>query len=169
MASSVDYLPLEKAKSPVWKYFGFPAREGKFLEPDKKKRQTVHCVLCKQSLSYKGNTTNLIVHLQYNHKVEYANISSKIATNSRMSEPSTPGQRSIAEAFENLTPLPRNSKRWQTLTASVCYFIGKDMQAYDCVNDPGFRNMLKSFEPRYIPPDRSTITKNTAHKDSPLE
>ena len=75
-----------------------------------------------------------------------------------MSEPSTPGQRSIAEAFENLTPLPRNSKRWQTLTASVCYFIGKDMQAYDCANDPGFRNMLKSFEPRYNPPDRSTIS-----------
>ena len=51
MASNVEYLPLEKAKCPVWKYFGFPAQEGKFLEPDKKKRQTVHCVLsllCKQ-------------------------------------------------------------------------------------------------------------------------
>ena len=71
MASNVEYLPLEKAKSPVWKYFGFPAQEGQILEPDKKKRQTVHCVMCKQSLSYKGNTTNLIVHLQYNHKDEY--------------------------------------------------------------------------------------------------
>ena len=46
MASNFEYLPLEKAKSPVWKYFGFLAQEGKFLEPDKKKRQTVHCVLC---------------------------------------------------------------------------------------------------------------------------
>ena len=52
-----------------------------------------------------------------------------------MSEPSKPGQCSITEAFEYLTPLPRNSKRWQTLTASVCYFIGKDMQPYDCVTD----------------------------------
>ena len=77
-------------------------------------------------------------------------VSSKKATSSNMSEPSKPGQRSITEAFENLTSLPRNSKRWQTLTASVCYFIGKDMQPYDCVTDPGFRHMLKSFEPRYI-------------------
>ena len=42
MASNVEHLPLEKAKSPVWKYFGFPAQEGKFLEPDQKKSQTVH-------------------------------------------------------------------------------------------------------------------------------
>ena len=131
MASNVEYLPLEKAKGPVWKYFGFPAQE-----PDKKKRQTVHCVLCKQSLSYKGNTTNLIIHLQYNHKDEYDSVSSKIATSSHTSEPSKPGQPSIMEPFENLTPLPRHSKRWQTLTASVCYFIGKDMQPYDCVTDP---------------------------------
>ena len=82
MASNVEYLPLEKAKSPVWKYFRFLAQEGKFLEPDKKKRQTVHCGLCKQLLSYKGNTTNLIVHLQYNHKVEYDSVLSKIATSS---------------------------------------------------------------------------------------
>ena len=100
--------------------------------------------MCKQSLSYKGNTTNLIVHLQYNHKDEHDSVLSKIATSFRMSEL---GQHSITEAFENLTPLPRNSKRWQALTASVCYFIGKDMQPYDCVTDPGFRHMLKSFEP----------------------
>ena len=77
MGSNVEYLPLEKAKSPVWKYFGFLAQQGNFLELDKKKRQTVYC---KQSLSYKGNTTNLIVHLQYNHKDEYDSVSSKIAT-----------------------------------------------------------------------------------------
>ena len=79
MASNVEYLPLEKAKSPVWKYFRFLAQEGKFLELDKKKRQTVHCGLCKQLLSYKGNTTNLIV---YNHKDEYDSVSPKIATSS---------------------------------------------------------------------------------------
>ena len=61
-----------------------------------------------------------------------------IATSSRMCEPSKLGQRSITEAFENLTPLP-----WQNLTASVCYFIGKDMQTYDCVTDPGLRHVLK--------------------------
>lgn len=38
-----ELLPLEGDVSTVWKYFGFPARNGKFLEPDKKKRKQVHC------------------------------------------------------------------------------------------------------------------------------
>ena len=37
MATSRDLLPLEGAKSGVWDYFGFPAKDGKFVEPDNKK------------------------------------------------------------------------------------------------------------------------------------
>ena len=32
-----EQLKLEKAKSPVWEYFGFPAENGQYLEKDKKK------------------------------------------------------------------------------------------------------------------------------------
>ena len=35
--SDCELLQLDKATSAVWHYFGFPAREGKFIEPDKKK------------------------------------------------------------------------------------------------------------------------------------
>ena len=45
------------------------------------------------------------------------------------------------------------------MTESVCYCIAKDMLPLSCVNDPGFKHMLKTFEPRYIPPDRSTLTR----------
>ena len=31
-----EFLPLEKAKSVVWNYFGFPARSGKFVQKDKR-------------------------------------------------------------------------------------------------------------------------------------
>ena len=34
------------------------------------------------------------------------------------------------------------------------------MLPFDCVNDSGFRHMLHTFEPRYVPPDRSTITRH---------
>ena len=34
------------------------------------------------------------------------------------------------------------------------------MQPLDTINDPGFRHMLKEFEPRYQPPDRKTIAVN---------
>ena len=34
-----DVLPLEVSKSDIWQYFGFPAIEGKFEEPDKKREK----------------------------------------------------------------------------------------------------------------------------------
>ena len=44
------------------------------------------------------------------------------------------------------------------LTDSVCYFIAKDAQPLNTVNDKGFRHLLTSFEPRYVPPDCKAIT-----------
>ena len=37
-----ELLKLEKAKSPVWDYFGFPAENGQYLEQDKKKQTEVY-------------------------------------------------------------------------------------------------------------------------------
>ena len=64
-------LPLEGCKSTVWKHFGFPARDGKFLEIDKKKRDSVTCKLCGKILKYSGNSTNLFYHLQHSHHTEF--------------------------------------------------------------------------------------------------
>jgi len=48
-ADSVEeFLPLEGAVSAVWKFFGFPARNGKIPEPDKRKRKRVHCKICQR-------------------------------------------------------------------------------------------------------------------------
>ena len=57
-------------------------------------------------------------------------------------------------------PYPRNSARLKILNDSVCYFISKDMQPYQTVNDPGFRAMLNAFDPRYVPMDRKTLATN---------
>jgi len=62
-----ELLKLEKAKNPVWEYFGFPAENGQYLEKDKKKRTKVYCKLCPKELNYLRNTTNMISHLEYNH------------------------------------------------------------------------------------------------------
>ena len=62
-----EFLPLEKAKSPVWRFFGFPSRSGEYVEKDKRRRKEVFCTLCKLPLNYTGSTTNMIVHLQYRH------------------------------------------------------------------------------------------------------
>ena len=68
--SVVEFLPLEKAKSPVWQFFGFPARSDEYVEKNKRCRKKVFCTLCKNPLNYTGSTTDMIVHLQYQHLAE---------------------------------------------------------------------------------------------------
>ena len=36
----------------------------------------------------------------------------------------------------------------------------KGYDAFSTVNSEGFKNMLRAFEPRYVPPDRKTITQH---------
>ena len=38
---SPELSPLENSTSTVWKFFGFPSRDGKIIESDKKKRKRV--------------------------------------------------------------------------------------------------------------------------------
>ena len=63
--TNFDLLALEGAKSKVWRYFGFPAREGEYIEPVKKLQKYVYCKICRKKLNYVGNTTNLAVHLKH--------------------------------------------------------------------------------------------------------
>lgn len=46
------FLPLEKAKSIVWNYFGFPVQSGNVIQKDKHFQKEVYSKLCKKSLSY---------------------------------------------------------------------------------------------------------------------
>ena len=55
------------------------------------------------------------------------------------------------------SPILHSSPLWNKLTNSICYFIAKDMQPYDTINDVGFCHMIATFQPRYTPPDRKTL------------
>jgi len=61
------FLPLEGSRSKVWEHFGFPARDGKYCEPDKKKRKLVYCLVCNNSYKYCGNASNMQFHLKDIH------------------------------------------------------------------------------------------------------
>ena len=158
-ASNRELLPLENAKSQVWDYFGFPAQGGEFIE-DKKKRNIVFCKLCSKQLSYQGSTTNMTVHLQYHHRSEFEKVKAKCTPPAQPAATAQRpiGQRSITEAFQYQQPLAQTSMRWKSLTNSVCYCIAKDMMPFSTVSNKGFKDMLHTFEPRYILPDRKTIT-----------
>ena len=156
-----SYCRLRK-QSKVWEYFEFPTENGEFSEKDKKKRKEVFCKLCPKSMNYLGNTTNMLVHLQYNHRSEYLKVKAKAAAaQPRTQFPQVTSivdrQTSITEAFQHLEPSSTNSKRWKMLNKSVCRCIAKDMLPISIVNNIGFRGMLHTFEPKYVLPDRKTF------------
>ena len=174
---SCDLLKLDGATSSnVWNFFGFPAKDGKFLQPDKQKRNRVCCKLCARDFSYVGNTTNMWQHLREAHPCTYSEAKSPKGERSLkstdgdstatkpMDTSESSKQLQITEAFTRTKPLPHSSARWKAITNSVCYFIAKGMHPFQTVNEPGFRQLLQSLEPRYEPPDRKTLTNNYMRK-----
>ena len=57
--------------------FWIPAKNGDFIEQDKKKRTIMYCKLCQKKMNYQGNTMNMMAHLQYNHRAEYLKVKAK--------------------------------------------------------------------------------------------
>lgn len=142
----MELLPLTGAKGKVWKYFGFQARNGEYLEKDKHKQNVVFCKLCLQSIKYCGNTTNLLFHLQTKHPIENREVSKpdnsltteKGSSNSSKQTYSSRDRSSKASTSKILSPL-------QKVTDAVCFFLARDTQPYDTVNDEGFCHMLQKY------------------------
>jgi len=139
-----QYLPLEKAKSPVWEHFGFKVKDGQFVEKGKKKRTMMYCTLCKNPLSYKGNTMNMMVHLRNHCKTEFEEVTKKIEAQEKEKATTSsgatlqPGQCTIEHSFELTSPISKSSAKWKTLTNSICYCITKDMLPINTINNSGF-------------------------------
>ena len=104
-------------------------------------------------MKYNGNTTNLRVHLRDTHRQVF----DALLRSEKHTVSAKPPANTLAEAFKRGEVIPRTSARWNQITDAVCFFIARDMQPFDTVNDPGFRHLLRELEPRYVPPDRKTI------------
>ena len=86
--SEHELLPLPGSNSTIWTYFRFLAKEGKFVEKDKRKRNTVICKTCKREFVYTESTTNLIVDLRNHHTKEYAMMLERQQNSEGLKEPS---------------------------------------------------------------------------------
>ncbi|XP_039895251.1 E3 SUMO-protein ligase ZBED1-like isoform X2 [Simochromis diagramma] len=132
-------------KADVWTYFGFRTKEG---SKDYDKSYAV-CKICTARVKYSGNTTNLRTHVSRHH--------SDVASNANFkTKRGDPSQRTIEEV--NFSKLPATSTRTTKITQSVLVFICKDMRPLSVVENKGFRNMIKTLEPRYTVPSRQHIT-----------
>ena len=54
-------------------------------------------------------------------------------------------QQLIGDSLEMQSPIVRSSPLWIKLTHSICYFIAKDMQPYNTINDIDFQHMITAF------------------------
>ena len=70
----VELIPLERCTSKIWKYFGFPGKDGQYLERDKRKCNEVACCVCSKRFKYCGNMPNMRLHLSTMHPSDFASM-----------------------------------------------------------------------------------------------
>lgn len=134
--------------SAVWEYFGF-----------KKEDAAQHQVICNTCLANvatsRGNTTNLMQHLQKHHKALYDSYIAKKPHTSVSSRPNTPRQGTLTEMFESVSPYERTSKRHVEITRAITEFIAKDMMPLHAVTKPGFTSLINTLDKRYSIPSHT--------------
>lgn len=152
-----------RAKSKVWKYFGFDSNaEGCILHWKK-----IYCRVCMAQIAYSGNTSNLSYHLEKNHPEEFCEF---IKSNTEQM------REAFASAFSKLKPESASCAqqpagdtvaagpagpgggldggRQQELTAAVLGLLCEGLQPASLVDEPTFRALLRAAEPRYELPGR---------------
>ncbi len=123
-------------KSKVWKKFGFYMKNGAL------DKTVAICKQCGTALKYTGSTTNLNTHLVRRHGKtgdEEASTVSKASTK-------TWQDTDIQDFFQ--PKFSHNSARAKVVTASITRFIVKVLRPYSVVQNEGFRDMIKTLEPR---------------------
>ena len=153
-------VPLPNGKSVVWKYFRFiPNLSGKV--EDKKK---VYCKLCDPpfALSYSTNTSNLTYHLDRKHPEEHRKVLSaqgkqKQAPLNTLSK-ATPFLSISHSNHGGVRPYDKTSKRAKQLVNATAQFISLSLQPIRVVDEPSFRNLLSTADPRFELPHQTYFT-----------
>ncbi|XP_053565459.1 embryonic protein UVS.2-like isoform X2 [Bombina bombina] len=140
-------------KASIWAHFGFYEHTGKH------ELDMTHavCKACHTKIKYLGNTTNLRNHVRRFHSEMLTPAAAASATAKEITR--------LAEAHQPridamLSTLPPNSEKGKRITKAVATFIAKDLRPYSVVENLGFRNLLKTLEPRYKIPSRNHLTEN---------
>ena len=136
-----------KAKSKVWRHFGFPAvANGTIID-----KKIIACRLCRAIIAYSGNTSNLTYHLQREHPHEYWELTEEARQSN--DKPGLVGQLRDQPLFnETALDTSNSSTLLLILFARAC-------SLYICVVDePSFRYLLEIAEPRFQLPHRTHFT-----------
>ncbi|XP_071993989.1 E3 SUMO-protein ligase ZBED1 isoform X1 [Engystomops pustulosus] len=148
-----------RAKSKVWKYFGFDTNaEGCIMQWKK-----IYCRICMAQIAYSGNTSNLSYHLEKNHPDEFCEF---VKSNTEQM------REAFATAFSKLKPeasqqvvqetfiLKSNhtfDKKQLEVSSAVVNLICEGMFPASILDEPTFKALLKTMDPRYEIPSRKYI------------
>ncbi|XP_019715163.1 zinc finger BED domain-containing protein 1-like [Hippocampus comes] len=136
-----ELVPKRGALSVVWRYFGF--RKSDFDQ------KNILCKICLSKVAASGgNTSNLLHHLSRRHVSEYEEcMKLKTAPFASAGNP-----KSLQDALARGAPYDRKSKRWLDITNAITIHLAKDMVALNTVEKEGFKQMIRTLDPRYEVP-----------------
>ncbi|XP_070258796.1 E3 SUMO-protein ligase ZBED1 [Myotis yumanensis] len=158
-SSDLKLVAHPRAKSKVWKYFGFDTDAAGCILQWKK----IYCRICRAQIAYSGNTSNLSYHLEKNHAEEFCEL---VKSNTEQM------REAFATAFSKLKPPPPDTAgaaaqqqltaqdtRQQELTAAVLGLICEGLYPATIVEEPTFRALLRTADPWYELPGRKFFSK----------
>lgn len=161
--SGLNLVAHPRAKSKVWKYFGFDTdADGCILH-----WKRIYCRICMNQIAYSGNTSNLSYHLEKNHPIEFSEFVKSNTDQMReafatvfprtKTEPSVPH----VQYFNQETNLRQSSdhenRRHNDLTAAIVAFICEGLYPLSLVEEPAFKTLMVTVDPTYSPPCKNDL------------
>ncbi|XP_034029377.1 zinc finger BED domain-containing protein 1-like [Thalassophryne amazonica] len=159
--SGLKLVAHPRAKSKIWKYFGFDTdADGCILH-----WKRIYCRVCMNQIAYSGNTSNLSYHLERNHPVEFSEFVKSNTDHVR---------EAFATAFTRLKTEPssvyvqshdtnlRQSLNYESrphndLTMAVINFICEGLYPVSVLEEPTFKTLLTTVDPGYSPPSKTDL------------
>ncbi|KAM6892681.1 polyprenol dehydrogenase isoform 1-T1 [Lycodopsis pacificus] len=152
-----------RAKSKVWKYFGFDTDANGFILHWKR----IYCRVCMSQIAYSGNTSNLMYHLEKNHPVEFnAYVRSNtdqmreafaMAFARIKTEPSLVPVQQLSQDTNLKPSLDDENRRHSDLTIAVINFICEGLYPVSVVEEPTFKTLMSTVDPGYSLPSKSDV------------
>ncbi|XP_018419629.1 PREDICTED: zinc finger BED domain-containing protein 1 [Nanorana parkeri] len=149
-----------RAKSKVWKYFGFDTNaEGCIMQWKK-----IYCRICMAQIAYSGNTSNLSYHLEKNHPDEFCEfvksnteqMREAFATAFSKLKPES-SQQVVQESLIIKNPHNFDGKKQIEVSSAVVNLICEGMFPASILDEPTFKSLLKTLDPRFEIPSRKYI------------
>ncbi|XP_068612437.1 E3 SUMO-protein ligase ZBED1-like [Brachionichthys hirsutus] len=161
--SGVNLVAHPRAKSKVWKYFGFDTdADGCILH-----WKRIYCRVCMSQIAYSGNTSNLSYHLEKNHPIEFSEFVKSNTDQMREAfttafsriKTETSGQHVQQQSQDSNLRQSSDygNRRYNDLTAAVINFVCEGLYPISVVEEPSFKTLMSTVDPGYAPPSKSDL------------